>query len=126
MYNNIVLSLILNQLSEALTSPNSSSSTGDQADPRAWAGERAAGADVGLQAHAAAAPEAADRPGEQAEGRDGRAPAQAAEGGGDAGQQRLHRAGEAGQAPRRAEREGGGLCLRVVGGYCTWADAQVQ
>lgn len=81
--------------------------TGQQGDPGAWAGLCVAGADVRVQTHAAAAPEAADRAGKQAEGRDGWAQAPAAKRSRDPSQQHLYRTGTASQEAGCPFGEGG-------------------
>ena len=68
-----------------------------------------------VQAHAAAAPEAADGPGEQAEGRDGRAPAETGQRAGEPEEQLLHGGretvqeapGHPGEGGERVEEDGG-------------------
>lgn len=81
---------------------------GDPSDPGARARLGAAGADVRVQAHEEAAPEAADGAGEQAEGGDGRAPAEAGQGAGEPEEQLLLGGRQAVQEAPGHPGEGGG------------------
>ncbi len=90
---------------------------GDPTDPGARAGLGAPRADVQIQAHEEAAPEAADGSGEQAEGRDGRTSAEARQRAGDAEEQLQQRSRQTRQEEPGHPGERGECRITTIDGW---------